>query len=89
MKLSAINQRRWRNFRANGRGFWSLWIFLLLFGLSLGSELIAKSFGVRLNNCTFEGLMTVSWCINRSRARRCTDTPAGAQRRRTSKSSCL
>jgi len=42
MKLSAINLRRWRNFRANKRGFWSLWVFLLLFGLSLFSELIAN-----------------------------------------------
>ena len=23
-RLSPINQRRWRNFRANKRGFWSL-----------------------------------------------------------------
>ena len=40
--LSPINQRRWRSFKANGRGYWSLWIFLILFILSLGSELIAN-----------------------------------------------
>jgi len=40
--LSPINARRWHNFRNNGRGFWSLWIFLLLFILSLGAELIAN-----------------------------------------------
>jgi microcin C transport system permease protein len=40
--LSPINMRRWRNFRANGRGYWSLWIFLVLFGLSLFAELIAN-----------------------------------------------
>jgi len=34
--------RRWQLFRANRRGFWSLWIFLALFGLSLGAELIAN-----------------------------------------------
>lgn len=29
--LSPLNQRRWRNFKANRRGWWSLWIFLFLF----------------------------------------------------------
>ena len=33
--LSPIQQRRLRNFRNNRRGFWSLWIFLALFGLSI------------------------------------------------------
>ncbi|HEX6978745.1 MAG TPA: ABC transporter permease [Alphaproteobacteria bacterium] len=42
MQLSPINTRRWANFRANARGFWSLWIFLALFGLSLCAELIAN-----------------------------------------------
>ena len=40
--LSPLNQRRWQNFKANRRGYWSLWIFLVLFVLSLGSELIAN-----------------------------------------------
>jgi microcin C transport system permease protein len=40
--ISPINQRRWRNFKANGRGYWSLWIFLTLFVLSLFAELIAN-----------------------------------------------
>jgi microcin C transport system permease protein len=40
--MSPLNRRRIANFRANKRGFWSLWIFLLLFGLSLGAELIAN-----------------------------------------------
>ena len=40
--LSPLNQRRWQNFKANRRGYWSLWIFLALFGLSLFSELIAN-----------------------------------------------
>ena len=26
--MSPINQRRWKNFKANRRGYWSLWIFL-------------------------------------------------------------
>ena len=41
-KVSPLNQRRWANFKANRRGYWSLWIFLVLFVLSLGSELIAN-----------------------------------------------
>ncbi len=40
--LSPLNQRRWQNFKANRRGYWSLWIFLAMFGLSLVSELIAN-----------------------------------------------
>ena len=40
--LSPLNQRRLQNFKANRRGYWSLWIFLLLFVLSLFSELIAN-----------------------------------------------
>lgn len=42
MALSALNQRRWRNFKANRRAFWSLWVLLVLYGLSLFAELIAN-----------------------------------------------
>jgi microcin C transport system permease protein len=42
MALSPLNQRRWRNFRANKRAFWSLVIFGLLYILSLGAELLAN-----------------------------------------------
>ncbi len=42
MKLSPINQRRWRNFRKNGRAFWSLIIFSVLFTLSLFAEFLAN-----------------------------------------------
>jgi microcin C transport system permease protein len=42
MALSPLNQRRWRNFTANRRAYWSLWIFLVLYGLSLCAELIAN-----------------------------------------------
>ena len=41
-KLSAINQRRWSNFTANQRGYWSLWIITALFILSLFAEFIAN-----------------------------------------------
>ncbi len=40
--LTPLNQRRLDNFKANRRGYWSLWIFLVLFVLSLFSELIAN-----------------------------------------------
>jgi microcin C transport system permease protein len=40
--LSPLNQRRWQNFKANRRGYWSLWIFLVLFVLSLFSEFLAN-----------------------------------------------
>ncbi|MBX4866173.1 MULTISPECIES: ABC transporter permease [Rhizobium] len=40
--LSPTNIRRWKNFRANGRGYWSLWLFLLLFVLSLFAEFLAN-----------------------------------------------
>ncbi|CUH42428.1 ABC transporter permease [Ruegeria atlantica] len=42
MPLSPLNQRRWRNFRRNGRAFWSLMVFSVLFGLSLFAEFIAN-----------------------------------------------
>ncbi|MCF1707621.1 ABC transporter permease [Tabrizicola sp. J26] len=42
MVLSPLNQRRWRNFRANRRAFWSLIVFSILFGLSLFAELLAN-----------------------------------------------
>ena len=41
-EITPITARRLRNFRNNARGFWSLWIFLVLFGLSLFAELIAN-----------------------------------------------
>lgn len=42
MTLSPLNQRRWENFKAHKRGYWSLWFFLFLFGLSLFAELLAN-----------------------------------------------
>ena len=43
MPLSPVNQQRWQRFRHNRRGYWSLWIFLVIFVLSLGAELLANS----------------------------------------------
>ena len=41
-RLSPVTQARWARFCQNKRGYWSLWIFAVLFVLSLGSELIAN-----------------------------------------------
>ena len=49
MRLSPLNQRRWRNFRRNGRAFWSLIIFCVLFGLSLFAEVIANDKPILVN----------------------------------------
>ncbi len=42
MALSPLNQRRWRNFKSNRRAYWSLIVFAVLYGLSLGAELLAN-----------------------------------------------
>lgn len=39
---SSLNQRRWVNFKTNKRGFWSLWIFLILFTVTLFAEFVAN-----------------------------------------------
>ncbi len=57
MRLSPLNQRRWANFRKNRRGYWSLWIFLVLFLTTLGAEFIAneKPLLIRYDN---------QWCLS-------------------------
>ncbi|MCF2904805.1 ABC transporter permease [Octadecabacter sp. CECT 8868] len=40
--LSPLNRRRWTNFKRNRRAFWSLWIFLFLFVMSLFAEFLAN-----------------------------------------------
>jgi len=40
--LSPINRRRWEGFRSNRRGYWSLWLFLAFFVLTLCAELVAN-----------------------------------------------
>ena len=42
MALSTLAQRRWSIFRSHRRGWWSLWIFLALFAVTLCAELIAN-----------------------------------------------
>jgi len=40
--MNPVTLRQWQAFKANRRGFWSLWIFLVVFGFCLGAELIAN-----------------------------------------------
>ncbi|MGL4958975.1 MAG: ABC transporter permease, partial [Plesiomonas sp.] len=37
-----VAQQRWQRFCANKRGYWSLWLFMLIFIISLGAEFIAN-----------------------------------------------
>jgi microcin C transport system permease protein len=41
-KLSPISKRRWRAFKANKRGYYSFWLFLILFTISLLADFIAN-----------------------------------------------
>jgi microcin C transport system permease protein len=41
-RMTPLTRRRLANFRANRRGFWSLWLFLAIFGISLFAEFIAN-----------------------------------------------
>ena len=42
MRITPLTRRRLHNFRGNTRGFWSLWVFLALFVLTLFAEFIAN-----------------------------------------------
>ena len=50
--LTPLNQRRWRNFKANRRGYWSLQIFLFLFVATMFAPVIANDKPLVL---TFQG----------------------------------
>jgi len=39
---SPLSRRRWQNFKANHRGYWSFWIFMVVFLISLFAEFIAN-----------------------------------------------
>ena len=49
MAISPLNQRRWRNFKRNKRAYWSLWIFAVLFGISLFAEFVANDKPILVN----------------------------------------
>ncbi len=40
--MSPLNQRRFENFKRNRRGYWSLWIFGVLFVVSMAAEIVAN-----------------------------------------------
>ncbi|MDA1302305.1 MAG: ABC transporter permease [Proteobacteria bacterium] len=40
--ITPLTRRRLSNFRANRRGFWSLWIFVVLFSVTLMAEMVAN-----------------------------------------------
>jgi microcin C transport system permease protein len=50
IRLSKLNQERWQRFKANKRGFISLWIFLFFFVLSLFAEVIANDVPLLIRN---------------------------------------
>ena len=60
--FTALNKRRWQTFKANRRGFWSLWIFLFLFVISLFAEFIAndKPILVEYEGQYYKNLKTVN-----------------------------
>ena len=39
---SPLAKRRWSNFKANKRAYWSLWVFTLIFGICLFAEFVAN-----------------------------------------------
>ena len=50
MKLSKLNQRRLYNFKANKRGYYSFWIFSILFIVSLFADFIANEKPLLIKN---------------------------------------
>src|SRR5262245_53896222 len=42
IRLTGLNRRRWELFKRNRRGFWSFWVFIVLFGASLLAPVVAN-----------------------------------------------
>jgi microcin C transport system permease protein len=42
IRVTPLNQRRWQLFRQNKRGFWSFWLFMVLFLISVFAPFIAN-----------------------------------------------
>ena len=49
-RITPLDRRRWANFRANRRGWVSLWIFLALFAVSLVGEVICNDKPILLSH---------------------------------------
>ena len=60
VRILPLTRRRIALFRANRRGWWSLWIFLAIFGVSLFSEFIAndRPFLVRYGGAFYFPILT-------------------------------
>ena len=60
IRITPLDRRRMRNFRANKRGFWSLWIFLVIFAVTLPAEFIAndKPLLVKFDDAYFTPVIT-------------------------------
>ena len=60
MHFSPLTQKRWQRFKSNKRGFWSLWIFLILFALTGVAELWVndKPLLIRYNDQWFTPITT-------------------------------
>ena len=60
VKISPMTRRRLHNFRANRRGYWSFWIFLVLFVVTLFAEFVAndKPFLVYYDNGFYTPIFT-------------------------------
>ena len=88
LALSPLNRRRWQSFKANRRGYWAFWVFMVLFVVSLFAEFIAndKPFYVELRGeVVFPGLRHVPGNRVRrrlrNRGRLSRSVPAEADRR--------
>src|ERR1051325_6294302 len=42
LAMSPVNRRRWENFKANRRGYWAFWVFMVLFVVTLFAEILAN-----------------------------------------------
>ncbi|MBI4966949.1 MAG: ABC transporter permease [Rhodospirillales bacterium] len=78
MKLSPITRRRLEGFRANRRGFWSLWVFLGLFLITLGAELLANERPILIR---YQGAFYVPVLVDYAEIEFGGDFPTGADYR--------
>jgi len=61
LRLTPLSERRLHNFRANRRGYWSLWIFCILFGLTLFAEVVANDRPLLVN---FDGSLYFPFAVS-------------------------
>ena len=78
MRLTPLTRRRLHSFRANRRGYWSFWIFMVLFVVTLFAEVIAndKPLIVQYNGDYYFPVITSYPCRGSERRLRSTDRAA-------------